>query len=102
MIYEANGERNAIIDHSFHDYILVLHILDSDSERPERAVKNIKASSCIMVSDGSESRLGIDSTLTRHFLADSYSILQDESRLGLDRARLLKTPTGSDSTHHYY
>ena len=35
MIYEANGERNAIIDHSFHDYILVLHILDSDLERPE-------------------------------------------------------------------
>ena len=48
-------------------------------------------------SDGSESRLGIDSTLTRHFLADSYSILLEESRLGLDRARLFKTRTGSDS-----
>ena len=44
-------------------------------------------------SDGSESRLGIDLTLTRHFLADSYSILLDESRLGLDRARLFKTRT---------
>ena len=39
-------------------------------------------------SDGSESRLGIDSTLTRHFLADSYSILLEESRLGLDFSRL--------------
>ena len=48
-------------------------------------------------SDGSESRLGIDSTLTRHFLADSYSILLEESRLGLDRAQLFKTQTGSDS-----
>ena len=28
----------------------------------------------------------INSTLTRHFLADSYSILLDESRLGLDWA----------------
>ena len=59
-----------------------------------------------MISDGSKSRLGIDSTLTRHFLADSYSILLDESRLGLDRARLFKTRTRSDSTfsgstHHY-
>ena len=48
-------------------------------------------------SDGSESRLGIDSTLTRHFLADSYSILLEESRLGLDWARIFKTRTGSDS-----
>ena len=58
------------------------------------------------ISDGSESSLGIDSTLTRHFLAYSYSILLEESRHGLDRARLLKTRTGSDptfsgSTHHY-
>ena len=51
----------------------------------------------IFVSDGSESRLGINLTLTRHFLADSYSILLEESRLGLDRARLFKTRTGSDS-----
>ena len=48
-------------------------------------------------SDGSESRLGFDSTLTWHFLADSYSILLEESRLRLDRARLFKTRTGSDS-----
>ena len=52
------------------------------------------------ISDGSESRLGIDST--RHFLADSYSILLCESRLGLNQARLFKTRTGSDSIHHYY
>ena len=38
-------------------------------------------------SDGSESRLGIDSTLARHFLADSDSILLGESRLGLDPTR---------------
>ena len=48
-------------------------------------------------SDGSESRLGIELTLTRHFLADSYSILLEESRLGLNRARLFKTQTGSGS-----
>ena len=51
----------------------------------------------VFCSDGSESRLGIDLTLTWHFLADSYSILLEESRLGLDRARLFKTRTGSDS-----
>ena len=50
-----------------------------------------------MLSDGSKSRLGIDSTLTLHFLADSYSILLEESRLGLDQACLFKTQTGSDS-----
>ena len=48
-------------------------------------------------SDGSESRLGIDLTLTRHFLADSYMILLEESRLGLNWARLFKTQTCSDS-----
>ena len=53
-------------------------------------------------SDGSESRLGINSTLTRHFFADSYSILLDESSLRLDWARLFKTQTVSDPTHHYY
>ena len=37
-------------------------------------------------SDGSESRHGIESAaLTRHFLDDSYSILLDESRLGVGR-----------------
>ena len=51
----------------------------------------------VLSCDGSESRLGIDSTLTRHFLANSYSILLEESRLGLDRAQLFKTRTGSDS-----
>ena len=48
-------------------------------------------------SAGSESRLSIDSTLTWHFLADSYLILLEESRLRLDWARLFKTQTGSDS-----
>ena len=47
------------------------------------------------------------STLTRHFLANLYSIFLEASRLGLDRAWLLKTRTRSDSTfsdstHHYY
>ena len=41
----------------------------------------------VISSDGSESRLGIDSTLARHFLADSDSILLGESRLGLDPTR---------------
>ena len=45
-------------------------------------------------SDGSELRLSIDSTLTQHFLADSYMILLEESRLGLD---FFKTRTGSNS-----
>ena len=56
----------------------------------------------ITTTDGSKSRLGIYLTLTLHFLADTYSILLDKSRLGLDRAQLFKTLTGSDSTHHYY
>ena len=50
-----------------------------------------------LTSDGSKWRLGIDSTLAWHFLADSYSIFLEESRLGLDWAWLFKTQTGSDS-----
>ena len=48
-------------------------------------------------SDGSESRLGIDSTLTRHFLADSYSIGLDFLRLGLARTQPITTTDGSKS-----
>ena len=48
-------------------------------------------------SDGPESKLSFDSTLTWHFLVDSYSILLEESRHGLDWAQLFKTQTGSDS-----
>ena len=47
----------------------------------------------LTTTDGSKSRLGIDSTLTWHFLADLYSILLDESRHRLNRARLFKTRT---------
>ena len=41
-----------------------------------------------------ESRLGIDSTLTRHFLADSYTILLEESGLGLARTQKVSLVMG--------
>ena len=75
---------------------------DSDSIELDFLRLELARTQSITTTDRSKSRLGIDSTLTWHFLADSYSILLDESRLGLNRARLFKTRTGLDSTHHYY
>ena len=41
----------------------------------------------ILLVDGSESRLGIDSTLAREFLEASDSISPEESRLGLNQTQ---------------
>ena len=70
------------------NYYVILHFYKDSLQNMALFIAN---------SDGSESRLGIVLTLTWHFLADSYSILLEESRLGLDQARLFKTRTGSDS-----